>query len=63
MKVFVEQENKHLELEAETGQDLLDKLSISHQNVIITRNNEVILPEDNLNEDDSIEILSVISGG
>lgn len=63
MKVFVERLNKHLELEAQTGNDLLEKLEISPQSVILVRNGEVILGDEKISSDDEIEILSVISGG
>ncbi len=64
MKIFIEKENKHLELEGGcTGADLLAKLRINPATVILVRNDEVALPEEMLSGRDSIKIISVISGG
>jgi len=63
IEVFVEQTNKYLELVAKTGYDLLTKLSINSQSVILVRNGEVVLPEEELFDGDKVDILSVISGG
>jgi len=65
MKVFIEKENKLLELDEKqiSGDQLLKKLKINPSEVLIIRNGEVILSEENLNNSDEIKILSVISGG
>ena len=63
MKVFIERENKHLELDAKTGLELLNKLEINPEEVILIRNNEVMLSEEEINSDDEIKVLSVVSGG
>ena len=43
--------------------ELLEKLNINPETVLVVRNNEVITEDENLDDDDSLEILSVISGG
>ena len=63
MNVFIERENKHLELEAKNGSELLKTLEINPSTVLIIRNDEVVLPEVELDEKDTIQILSVVSGG
>lgn len=66
MKIYVEKQNKHLELEADkarNGAGLLERLSINPDTVILVKNGEVVLPEEDLSETDDIKILSVISGG
>ena len=64
MNIFIEKENKQLELARNcTGGELLSELKINPATVILVRNNEVILPEEQLSETDMIQILSVISGG
>lgn len=63
MKVYIEKQDKLIELEAENVKDLLDALKINPSTVIIVKNNEVVLLDEQLNEDDDIKILSVISGG
>lgn len=63
MKVFIEKEQKTVEIEAKTGIDLVSQLEISPSTVILIRNGEVALLEDELGLDDEIKLLSVISGG
>jgi sulfur carrier protein len=43
--------------------ELLKQLEINPVTVIITKNNEVITEDTLLNDNDIIEILSVVSGG
>ncbi|MBI2655088.1 MoaD/ThiS family protein [Candidatus Woesearchaeota archaeon] len=43
--------------------DLLMKLDINPVTVIVSRNSELILEDEQLNNNDEIKILSVISGG
>lgn len=64
MKIFLEKENKNLNLKFEgTVKKLLTKLKINIETVIITRDNELISENEKLNDFDSIKILSVVSGG
>jgi thiamine biosynthesis protein ThiS len=46
-----------------TVKDILEKLSINFTTVLVTRNKEVITEETKLKDKDSLELLSVISGG
>ena len=46
-----------------TVKELLDFLKVNPEVVIVTRNNEIILPEEKLKNKDKIELLSVVSGG
>ena len=64
MKVYVEKENKLLELDKScTGKELLEELGIKENTVLIIKNDEVVLSNETLSEKDEIKILSVISGG
>ena len=63
MKVFIERQNKHVELEAKDGNELLSKLKINPAEILLIRNDAVILPEEKLMAEDEIKILSVVSGG
>jgi len=63
LKVFIERENKNLEVEASSMDDLFSKLDVNPETVIISRNNELVIDDVELNEDDEIKLLSVISGG
>ncbi len=66
INVFIDKENKNTKLELATNSvvsDLLKKLNINPVTVIVSRNNELILEEEELNDNDEVKILSVISGG
>mgnify|MGYP006303614755 CR=1 FL=1 len=63
MNVFIERENKHLELEAKNGSELLKSLDINPSTVLLVKNDEVVLPEEELTSEDDVKILSVVSGG
>ena len=66
VSIFIERESKNTKLELENHavvSDLLKKLGINPVTVIVSRNSELILEEEKLSNNDSIRILSVISGG
>jgi sulfur carrier protein ThiS len=63
MKVFIEKGNKYVDVKPSTGEGVLMQLSIPSTTVLIVRNNEIVLPEDELSEGDEVKLLSVISGG
>ena len=66
VKVFIDRENRDITLELDNNSivsDLLKKLNINPVTVIVSRNNELILEDEKLNNNDEIKILSVISGG
>ena len=63
MKVYVEKQDKLLELEKKSIRELLDELKINPNTVIIVKNNEIVLEDEQLDDNDDIKILSVISGG
>lgn len=66
VNVFIDRENKNTALELSSDSvvaDLLKKLDINPVTVIVSRDNELILENEKLNNNDEIRILSVISGG
>ena len=63
VNVFIEKENKNTKAEAETVKELLEKLNINPETVLVIKNNELILLDEKLNKKDEIKLLSVISGG
>ena len=64
MKIFIEKEQKNIEIEFNgTIVDLLKKLEINIETVIITRNDELLNELDELIDSDEIKIISVVSGG
>ncbi len=66
ISIFIDRENKNSKLELHKNSkvlDLLIKLKINPVTVIVSRNNELILEDEKLNDNDELKILSVISGG
>lgn len=64
--VFIDRENNTKKIELDTNsrvEDLLKKLNINPVTVIVSRNSELILEDEKLNDNDDIRVLSVISGG
>lgn len=63
MKVYYDRENKTLEVQAKNVKDMLKKLKIIKNSVIVIVNNEVVTEEYQFKKKDTIKILSVVSGG
>ena len=66
INVFIDKENKNINIELEASSsvsELLKNLKINPVAVIVSRNSELILEDEKLNDKDEIQILSVISGG
>ena len=67
MKITVQNEKAgtttNLTTNATTVKDLLVELAVNSETVLVTRNNEILTEDELLNNDDTIEILSVVSGG
>ena len=66
VNVHIDRENKNARLELDNDSivaDLLKNLKINPVTVIVSRNNELVLENEKLNNNDEIRILSVISGG
>ena len=66
VRIFVDRDNlsKAVELEGNALViDLLKKMKINPVTVIVSRNDELVLEDEKLNDNDEIRILSVISGG
>lgn len=58
-----EQSASKIEFTGRTVKELLDYLKLNSEAFIVVRNHEVITEEDILQDQDKIELLSVISGG
>jgi thiamine biosynthesis protein ThiS len=66
IKVKIQRTNESKIVNINTGstvKDILEKLSINFTTVLVTKNKEVITEETKLKDKDSLELLSVISGG
>ena len=64
MQVYIEKENRAQELKfSGTVKELVKKLKINPETVIVTRNEELITEDTKLSNTDKVKILSIISGG
>ncbi|MAE43304.1 thiamine biosynthesis protein ThiS [Candidatus Woesearchaeota archaeon] len=66
LKVFYDRENKEKTIELDGNmsvKDLLEKMNINPITVIVSKNDNIILEDEKLNDKDDIKIISVISGG
>lgn len=63
MKVFIERENKIVNLKVKTVKEILNKLKINPETVLTVVNDELVVEDKKLNDKDHVKILSVISGG
>jgi len=55
-------EKKNIDFEG-LASELLKKLDINPETVLVVRNNELINSDENLSNNDNIKIVSVVSGG
>ena len=66
ISLFIDRENKNKTVQLigdSKVADLLKELNINPVTVIVSRNSELILEDEKLNDNDELKILSVISGG
>jgi len=62
-KVYLEKEDKIIEVKELIVSDILKSLKINPTTVLVTKNNELILEDTKLSVEDSITSFPVISGG
>ena len=64
MEVFIESENKAKKIKfTGTVSQLLVKLNVNPETVIISKNRELVTENEKLTDTDDVKLLSVISGG
>lgn len=63
MEVYIEREDKTVEIEAKTAKELLEKLKINPTTVLVVRNDSLITEKSELKDSDKIKLIPVISGG
>ncbi len=66
IRVFIDRQNKTAQITLAgnpTVSDVLTALSINPVTVIVARNKEIIPADEPVHEQDTLEIISVISGG
>lgn len=63
MKIHIDgKEDQEFDFEG-SAEELLKKLNINLETVVITKNNELITEDESLKNSDQIKIISVVSGG
>ena len=63
LKVFLEREKKKVNIKAKDIDEIIKKLNINKEEVIIVKNDELTPRNEELKEKDEVKFLSVISGG
>ena len=63
INVFIQRKNENHEINVNSIKEIFTRLNLNENEVIIVRNDEIITKDAKLNENDRIELLSVISGG
>lgn len=61
--IYEKTEHKKEISQSTTIKEVLDSMHISSQTVVVKRNNEIVMDEENLEDEDVIEIIRVIYGG
>jgi len=64
VELFIEKDNVRKDLRfSGTVSKLLVKLKIAPESVVVVKNNEIVTEDETLSDSDSVELLSVVSGG
>ncbi|MGZ7044446.1 MAG: MoaD/ThiS family protein [Methanobacterium sp.] len=61
--IYKENEYRKEIEEDTTIKEVLDSMNISSETVVVKRNNEIAIDEENLHNDDVIEVIRIIYGG
>ena len=61
--INVERTGEKIDIDVFSISDIFKKLNMDQNTVLVTRNNELLIENDELCENDEIKLLSVISGG
>lgn len=66
INVFFDRENKEKTIELDINssvKDLLGKMDVNPVTVIVSRDNNILMEDEKINDKDKIRLISVISGG
>ncbi|MFB6076466.1 MAG: MoaD/ThiS family protein [Candidatus Aenigmatarchaeota archaeon] len=66
MEVKIKFREEESEIEIEEGsiiEDVLERVGINKETVIVKRNGKIIPPEEDVNDKDYLECIRIISGG
>ena len=61
--IYERTEHKKEISESATIKEVLESMNISSETVVVKKNNEIVMDEENLNDEDVIEVIRVIYGG
>ncbi len=61
--IYERNEHKKEISENTTIKEVLESMDISSETVVVKKNNEIVMDEENLNDADVIEVIRVIYGG
>ena len=63
VNVFIERENKNVNVNASKVNELLKTLNISKEVVLVVKNGVLVTEDESLSDNDKVDLISVISGG
>ena len=65
MRILVESRDfkKSIALKGKTVKELMKQIKLSSEDFVISRNGEIVLEDEKLNDKDKIKLFPVISGG
>jgi len=63
VKVYIERENRNVDVKANNVLELLKNLNINKEVVLVVKNGNLITEDETLQDKDKVELISVISGG
>jgi len=61
--IYERTEHKKEISEITTIKEVLESMNISSETVVVKKNDEIVMDEENLNDEDVIEVIRVIYGG
>ena len=61
--IYAKDKQKKVIQDNTTVKEFLDLIGISSETVVVKRNNEIVMDEENLEDEDVIEVIRVIYGG
>lgn len=63
VKVFIEKENLTRIIKADSIEEMLKKVGINPEVILVVKNNMLVTKKATIKEGDEIKLLSVVSGG
>ncbi len=63
MKVFIERTKRTVDANPGLVIDVLKELDLSPDDVLVTKNGELVTEDEPLGDSDDVKVLSVVSGG